>query len=228
MASRATWVAAALALAVAGTADANIIFTPGNNPQPNEDNILFEDPGTIDGPATTITGHVNQSVPSQFVSFTSDENLQPTAGGQADVEAVDGDFQNLTIALMGGTFGDFILNPAIFGQGNSVNGNMVVTVSQVSGPDAVYDFNVGSAGNNFLTIVAQDGQRMTSINLSTTVSGLQITRLAQPRISTPTQCPSGSTDPLCGPLQQTPEPGTLGLIGLGLAGLAALRRRKQR
>jgi hypothetical protein len=219
-----TLVAAGLGLALASAASATIIFTPGNHPQPDEANILFESTGTTDGPATTITGSVDGSSPALFVSFTSTENLQPTASGQADVQAVDGQFQDLLISLPGGTFGDFILNPSIFGSGNSVSGNMVVTVDQVFGAPAVFNFDVSSAGNNFLTITTAGGERISSISLSTTASGLGITRLAQPRISSTVACPPGSTDPLCtGIPLPAPEPGILALVGLGLAGLFAAR-----
>jgi hypothetical protein len=225
MKAMATLVAAA-GLALAGAAQATIIFTAGNNPQPDEENIFFENPGTIDGPAPTITGQVDHTA-GLFVSFTSSEDLQPTASGQAGVEAVDGAFRDLLISLPGGNFGDFILNPSIGGRGNSVSGNMVVTVNQASGPPAVFNFDVSSAGNNFLTITTADNQRISSISLSTALSGLDITGLTQPRISGAVSCPPGSTDPACLSPLPAPEPGGLALLGAALGALAWTRGKRR-
>jgi hypothetical protein len=220
---RATLVAAAMALTIAPCASGTIIFTTGNNPQPNEENILFHGPGTEEGPALTVTGLTNTT--NMFVSFTSSENLVTPSSGQARIEAEDGAFQDLSIGLPGGTFGDFILNPIIAGRGNTVQGTILFTVHQAGEPDATFNLTASSAGNNYLTILAAGGERITGIDLLTSLS---IASLQQNRISAPFACPPGSVDPLCvGPSPGTlPEPGVLALLGLGIAGVAALRRQK--
>jgi hypothetical protein len=219
---------AALALAGAGMANADIIFTPGNNPEPGEE-IINLDPNT-DPLTNTVTGHTVQS--NLEVFFTGTETLQAGAGGQARVEAVDGSFTNLTFGLTGGTFGDFIFNADIFrpqGPGGQLEGNILVTVNEVgTAIDSTYNFAVSSAGQNFLTITTANGQRIETINISSNVP-LAFADLSQPRISGVATCPPGSTDPLCvGPTPGVPEPGMLSLIGVALAGFGATRLRRRK
>ena len=222
---RAALMAAALGFAGPGTAYADVIFTLGNNPQPDEENILFQEAGTIDGPATTVTGLTQTS--DLFVFFTSNENLVATASGQARLEAEDGAFTTLTFGVQGGTFGDFILNPHLLHDtGPPPTGTIDVTVNLVGEAPATFTYAAGG-GENFLTIVAINGERISSINI-TSSQEIAFFDLQQPRISTATNCPEGSTDPLCGP-RPVPEPGMLSLIGIALAGgSAALRRRQTR
>jgi len=60
--------AAVATVASIGAANASVIFTLGDNPQPGEENILFGSSQT----GTTITGATNQShTPVQFMSTQS-------------------------------------------------------------------------------------------------------------------------------------------------------------
>src|SRR4051794_17731061 len=87
-------------------AHATIVFTSGNNPQPDEQNVLY---GSSQS-GSTVTGRTNQTNTS--VNFTSStDTLVETAQGQANLTALDGLINQVTISVPGQTFGDMILNP---------------------------------------------------------------------------------------------------------------------
>ena len=196
------WIVGTLALAgmllVAAPVAANIIFTLGNNPQPQEENVLFN-AGTISGPATTVTGVSATS--HCIVSFTGTEDLLTPSSGQARVTAVDGGFTSLAIGL-GCTATDiiFALNPSTPG------GSGTATVD-VAGN--MFSFGFGP-GESFLTITATGGDTITGLSLT---SDADIGDIRQVRIS-------GSS------LLPAPEPGTLALLGIVAFALAAVRRRR--
>ena len=215
---------AAATFAVAGWANAGVIFTPGNNPEPNEENILFD---VNPGDGLTVFGETQDS--ELLVFFTGLETLTTPAAGQARIEAVDGSFTDLTFGLVDGYFLDFILNPDFVDSAPPVDGSILVTVFLAGGGSAQYNFAVNSNGQNFLTIVATDGDLIDNINIQSSVE-LQFVNLSQPRISGAFGCPPGSTVEECLEQQPSPipEPGTLALIGMGLLGLALVQRRRVR
>src|SRR3954453_10869595 len=117
----------------------DIQFLTGNNPQPDEQNVLFNGVSDIGGPATTVTGHLNQT--SNSVTFTSTSFLTTPAIGQARIEACASadptscntnqnpvTFTDLSVFLTdppGGVFTDFIFNL------NAItDGNLTVTVTE--------------------------------------------------------------------------------------------------
>jgi len=177
----------------------SVTFTLGNNPQPNEENILLNSGAQ----GTTVFGLTNQSQLQVSFTSTTDTLVEPSSG-QARVEALDGLLNNVTISLPNASFTDVILNP-FFGSGTA-NVTVVTTNNQV------FNFSYTlSNGQNFLTIVADPGTRIFSVTIDAAAG---FTDLRQPRIS--------------GAAPNIPEPTTMVLLGSGLLGTAAAFRRKRR
>jgi hypothetical protein len=142
-----------------------VTFTLGNNPQADEQNVLYSASQT----GTSITGLTNQTNTS--VLFTSSETLQTTALGQANLTATDGAINNVMIAVPGRTYGDLILNPLVGVPGPQ---SVPATVSVLANNGTfTFDYNL-TQGNNFLTILADSGQTITS----TTITSSGLCRLA--------------------------------------------------
>src|SRR5215469_7193455 len=88
-----------------GAAYGNAIFRLGNNPQPNEENILFQ----TDQMGSTIDAFTNRS--ATMVQFASTKDTLLGTGGQSDLDATDGLINDVTITVPGHTFLDLIINP---------------------------------------------------------------------------------------------------------------------
>src|SRR5919107_1634411 len=188
-----------LICSAASTARADIIIASGNNPQPDE-NVLLNT-GLTGNP---IFGTTNQTGFS--VRFSSNENLTAPANGQARIEAVDATLTQLTVDAPGATFTSLILNIDAAAAGSV---NFVVTEN--NGQQTAGTFALGASGENFFTITAINGQRISSVAFTTTVA-MAITNVddvAQIRIGGAQQ----SQNPI-------PEPTTMLLFGTGLAGIA--------
>ena len=192
---------------------ADLMTTLGNNPQPNEQNVLFNT--TQNG--NTVNGVTNIS--NTMVSFASStDTLGANANGQAVLTSGNPNdplLNQVSISIPGGTFNDIILNPQIPGPNSGISGpfDLTITLNTTTGV-YTYSFplsgkNTLGNGNNFVTFFATDGTMINSVDLTST-SGID--NLTQVRLS--------------GVVTSTPEPASLLLLGFGLTAVPFLRRRR--
>src|SRR5215813_552890 len=186
-----------------GAAQATVIFTPGNNPQPGEENVLLGSQQT----GTTITGSTNQT--GTAVQFTSTQSLTTGGQGQAFLQATS-PATTITGAV---TFSV---------PGPSATGGPA-TVAAVANDGTFTDSITLGNGNNFLTITTAGGEFLTSVTI-TPASGSSYAQYQQPRVSG--VCTPGTAGCTVAP-PLVPEPGTLALLGSALVSFGVIRRRKQ-
>lgn len=230
--TRSTLLATAAVLALCAVpASASIIFLPGNHPQADEQNIMFEAPDLI--PNTTQTGDTNKSnSPVIFdTTFTAPASSKGLSGSGQNIVA-DGEGQANLICTTGATacvnnggvldnqlnslemkpgpglaWTDVVANPD-FG-----TGTMNVFAQDNLGNN--FDFALGN-GQNFFTLVATGGEVITDVQMSQeagTAGPFGWNDFKQPRVSgvcvleTPTSCVPIPVS--------VPEP-----MGLPMAGIA--------
>ena len=192
-----------------------IIFTLGNNPEPDEHNVLLNN-GTS---GNDVFGTLN-GVPGVTAQFSSTQTLQEPSSGQARITVDPGTtaLTNVMISLVGGiTFSDVIFNPDITGRVGTPGGTATVTVNSVDNlgnPELASTFSYTLAnGNNFLTITTSGGETI---------------------VDTKVDYPSGFTDlrevrisGVSG-LQSVPEPSTfVPLMALALGSIGLVRRSRK-
>ena len=206
-------VAVSVSLILCNKAIASPSFTPGNHPQIDEENVLFDQNDT----GNPIWGTTNQSHLTVGFDSTTDLLLAPS-NGQARVIANDGSVNDISVWVPGGYYTDLIINP--FLERDNPGGPATVTVVADDGT-FTYDYVGGLGnGNNFLTIVAGNNEHIlkTIVDSAYGFDSLDgFGDLRQPRIS------GAALDTPNPP--STPEPCTLGLLGLGGIPLA-IRRKK--
>jgi hypothetical protein len=165
--------------APAASSQAGIIFTPGNNPTGNEENVNLTNGNT----GMSVFGLTNTTnVP---VEFTSTQTLLTSTSGQANIQAVSGGSQvgmtNIAISAPNHTYNDLIFNTPInmgIGQGG---GTLEVFATDTTGVVFPFITTLGN-GSNFLTLTTTGGEQILSTSMVyTNPNGF--TNLSQVRIS---------------------------------------------
>ena len=204
---------AALFAAVIGVGSAYAFtVTPGNNPEPDEENLLLNTGQT----GLVVQGTTNQS--GAIVNLSSNEELVLPANGQARVEAVDGGFRILGITTVDATFGDLILNIKLNGEGNAA-GSVMFQGFTVSGSSFSNSFALGN-GENFFTLVAGANDPFLAVVVIESGEN-DIHDIRQIRISQVCL----ASDESCAP-PRVAEPTMLTLLGASMLGLVGLARRR--
>jgi hypothetical protein len=201
---------------------ATFMVLSGNNPGPNEESVQFDD----DSVAMTIQGITDPS--NRAVEFESPTQfLAPHQSGQRIEAREESDIDSEQVAINDSiivslenpdlSFADLIFNASVTGQIGD-GGTLTITVNgfESNGDPVSSSFTQDSEGNpltldngsNFFTIVASDGQRITSVDINPDTDS-NYTDLRQIRIS-----------------QIIPEPASCVILGLGgmIYVLADLRR----
>ena len=199
---------AALFAAVIGVASAHAFtVTPGNNPEPDEENLLLNTGQT----GFIVQGITNQTGVTVDLSNTLQELTLPSSG-QARVESADGlGFRVLGIITEKATFGDLILNIKLNGTGQS-SGSVFFEGVTVSGVTLSSPFSLGN-GENFFTLVADPGDPFLGVFLFESGEN-NIHDVRQIRLSQVT------------PSTSVAEPTMLTLLGASMLGMAGLARRR--
>jgi len=191
-------------------AHADIVVITGVNNQ-GTDNVLLNPLTDV----LTVTGTVGPD--DLLVNFTSTSGsglLNANPSGQATISGGTGN-ESLT-QLSFGLANDGLFTRAVFNINAGIDGSALLNVQGVNIDGGFFedDFTVDADGQNFFTITAINGQFISLIGL-TAINGAVFQDVRQVRLggfSVPTS---------------VPEPGTMALFGLGLAGLIVSRRRRK-
>ncbi|NNG24692.1 PEP-CTERM sorting domain-containing protein [Telluria aromaticivorans] len=203
--------AAALCLGSVQGASAGIIFSKTVPAVGTVTNVRFGLPGSTPGPDTTVTGTAGPLKNRFLIDFTSNERLIANVDDAPPlVRALDGSFQQLDVSVRDAVFTTLFLNfHTVGGTNNAATRYADIVVSAFGGETASYrlNFSANANANNFFRVDATDGTLLNNVSISSMIG---ITDVRQPRIAA-----------------RIPEPATLLSLGIGMAGLVAVRRRKR-
>ena len=205
-----TAVAALLVMTGMSAAQADIIFTLGNSPLTDGDNVLFTD-NNLSHSGNLVQGNFNGPGSGFIVDFSSasgNGSLQAPSGGQARVEGATGNtpLRDITFGLEGATFTGVVLNPF------SGSGAAILIVSDLNGETSLFSYIMGN-GNNFVTINAINGQQISTITLDAPGGFTDLRQVRMGGFERINSVPDGGA--------------TVLLLGAALSGVGFLRRRFQ-
>jgi hypothetical protein len=188
-------------LSFASTASATITIEAGNNPQPGEQNILLNS-----GTGATVTGNTNMSGTLVNFSTSTGQTLIANPSGQGFISTNSGTglVTSINVTSPGNFFTDFIGNP-------NNSGAFTVTVKANDGTFS-HDF-AGGTGQNFVTVLAANGETISSVAFTSDVGAPGFQQFQQPRISG---------------ISAIPEPSTWAMMLLGFLGLGFAFRQSRR
>jgi hypothetical protein len=217
-----------------GVAHAEIMFATGNNPQPGEQNIMFE---THFMGVTSFSGDTDQTnTPIEFNLIPTAKNGETDIGtdgiGQASIDCTLGcgtdnqggangsQLTDLEIKIGSGFGATDFLGNLDFGEGTAL-----ITVTDQGGTSFTY---VLGNGQNKFTLTAIDGEVITDIQITESAAdssgNFGWNDFKQPRVSGICKLEGATCTAV--PL---PEPSSLALLGAGLFATGwFVRRRKAR
>jgi hypothetical protein len=192
----------ALLIGTPAFATITIFSSPPFPPNPPE-NVLLNT-GTT---GLTVVGTTNQT--GTLVNFTGTETLTEPANGQARIEAVDGGFNSLMIALANPNLGFGAIE---FNLDAAANGTANLTFTDQFGTAFSGSFAISQNGQNFFNAVASGGEVIKNVSISTTVN---LADVQQVRLGSVLSA-------------VIPEPGTWAMMILGMGGLGTALRSRRR